>query len=58
MNHPSAQYQGGTKGQKIQGDILSMLKKNLEASEQLITGERDALKLSYAKTQAMLLKKE
>jgi hypothetical protein len=35
-----------------------MLKKNLESSEHVISQEKDSLKLSYAKTQALLLKKE
>jgi len=35
-----------------------MLKKNIESSELAIATDKDALKLAYAKTQALLLKKE
>jgi hypothetical protein len=40
---------GGVKGQKIQNDIMNVLRKNLEAAEQALYYERDQLKLSYAK---------
>jgi len=45
----SANIQGGVKGQKLHNDILSMLKKNLEAAETALFNERDQLKLSFAK---------
>ena len=41
--------QGGVKGQKLHNDILGVLKKNLEAAEQALNQEREALKLDLAK---------
>lgn len=53
-----SQLQGGVKGQKIHHDILTVLKKNLEAAELALIQEKDQIKLSYAKNQAHLLKKD
>ena len=49
-----SQLQGGVKGQKIHHDILTVLKKNLEAAELALIQEKDQIKLSYAKNQAHL----
>jgi hypothetical protein len=53
-----SQLQGGVKGHKIHHDILTVLKKNLEAAELALIQEKDQIKLSYAKNQAHLLKKD
>jgi hypothetical protein len=45
----AAKIQGGVKGQKIQSDILKMLKKNLEATEAVLNQEREHIKKSYLK---------
>lgn len=50
--------QGGVKGQKLHNDILTMLKKNLEAAEIALLTEKDSIKAAYVKVSASLGKRE
>ncbi|CDW85846.1 UNKNOWN [Stylonychia lemnae] len=52
------QIQGGTKGQKIQNDILSMLKKNLEQQEHIFTDESQQFKRSLQRIEGTIDRKD
>eukprot|EP00347_Sterkiella_histriomuscorum_P014967 403358818 len=54
----SNQIQGGMKGQKLQGDILSMLKKNLEQQDQLMQQEQLNYRKSLQKIEQIIDKKD
>eukprot|EP00350_Pseudokeronopsis_sp_OXSARD2_P014014 CAMPEP_0170542902 /NCGR_PEP_ID=MMETSP0211-20121228/2188_1 /TAXON_ID=311385 /ORGANISM="Pseudokeronopsis sp., Strain OXSARD2" /LENGTH=105 /DNA_ID=CAMNT_0010846121 /DNA_START=1562 /DNA_END=1879 /DNA_ORIENTATION=- len=51
------QISGGTKGQKIQNDILAMLKKNLESQEKTMKEEKESQVKAYSKLEELLEKK-